>query len=111
VFRLCLCNCGPIVHTPDDNRVNTNRGGMILTEENRRTWIKTCPIATLSTKNAECNNLGPNQGLRSVKRTTNRQRKARFIIGFIALGSLGWAGDVARIEKIKKNLVGKTRRK
>jgi hypothetical protein len=46
-------------------------GGMILTGENRRTGTKTCPSATLSTKNPTWINPGANPGLRGERPATN----------------------------------------
>jgi hypothetical protein len=46
-------------------------GGMILTGENRRTRRKTCPNATLSTKNPTCIDLGVNLGLHGERPATN----------------------------------------
>jgi hypothetical protein len=44
---------------------------MILTEENRRTRIKTCSSATLSTTNSTWTVLGANLGLHDEKLVTN----------------------------------------
>jgi hypothetical protein len=44
-----------------------SHGGMILTEENRRTRRKTRPSATLSFTNPTWNELGANSGLRGEK--------------------------------------------
>jgi hypothetical protein len=49
-----------------------SRGGMILTEESRRTRRKTCPIAILSTTNSTRIEPGTNPGLRDEKPVTNR---------------------------------------
>jgi hypothetical protein len=46
---------------------------MILTLGNRRTRRKTCPIATLSTKNPTWTDLGANPGLSGDRPATNRQ--------------------------------------
>jgi hypothetical protein len=45
---------------------------MILIEENRRTRIKMCPSATLSTTNPTWTDLDANPGLRGKKPATNR---------------------------------------
>jgi hypothetical protein len=45
---------------------------MIVTGENRRTRIKTCPSATLSTKNTTWIDPGANPGLRGERPATNR---------------------------------------
>jgi hypothetical protein len=47
-------------------------GGIILTEENRRTWIVTCPNATLSTTNPTQIYPNPKPGLRWERPATNR---------------------------------------
>jgi hypothetical protein len=53
LVRLCLCGTaaanGPFVHPPDIREWLRSSGGMMLTRENRRTWEKTYPNATLST--------------------------------------------------------------
>jgi hypothetical protein len=49
-----------------------NDGGMILTEENRRTQRNICPSATLSTTNPTWNDPGVNPGLRGERPATNR---------------------------------------
>jgi hypothetical protein len=46
-------------------------GGMILTGENRRTWRKTCPSATLYTTNPTWIDPGANPGLRGERPATN----------------------------------------
>jgi hypothetical protein len=43
-----------------------------IDRENRRTRIKTCPSATLSTTNPTCTDQGANPGLRSERPATNR---------------------------------------
>jgi hypothetical protein len=48
-----------------------NRGGLILTEQNRRTRRKTCPSATLSTKNSTRTDRGSNPDLRGDRSATN----------------------------------------
>jgi hypothetical protein len=45
-----------------------NNGGMILTEKNRATWIKTCPKATFFNTNPAWTDLGTNPGIRGEKR-------------------------------------------
>jgi hypothetical protein len=44
---------------------------MILTEENRRTWRKTCPSATLSTTNSTWIDPSANPGLSGERKATN----------------------------------------
>jgi hypothetical protein len=46
-------------------------GGMISTGENRRTWRKTCPSATLSTTNPTWIDLGAIPGVRGEGPATN----------------------------------------
>jgi hypothetical protein len=48
-----------------------NDGGIILTEENRRTRRKTCSSATLSTTNTTWIDTGANPGLRGERPATN----------------------------------------
>jgi hypothetical protein len=48
-----------------------NHGRMILTGENRSTWRKTCPSATLSTTNYTWIDLGVNPGLCVERLATN----------------------------------------
>jgi hypothetical protein len=48
-----------------------NDGGMIPTGENRRTWRRTCPRATLSTTNPMWIDQGANPGLRGERPATN----------------------------------------
>jgi hypothetical protein len=48
-----------------------SNNGMTVTGEKHRTWRKTCPSATLSTKNPTWTALGMNPGLRSEKPTIN----------------------------------------
>jgi hypothetical protein len=48
-----------------------SHGGMILTEENRRTWRKTCPSDALCT-NLTGTDHGANSGLRGERSATNR---------------------------------------
>jgi hypothetical protein len=45
---------------------------MKLTGENRSTWGKACPSATLSTTNPTWTDLGLNPGLRGERLATNR---------------------------------------
>jgi hypothetical protein len=45
---------------------------MKLTGENRNTWGKTCPSATLSTTNPTWTDLGSNSALRGERPATNR---------------------------------------
>jgi hypothetical protein len=47
---------------------------MKLTGENRSTWGKTCPSATLSTTNPAWTGPGPNPGLRGGRPAANRLR-------------------------------------
>ena len=48
-----------------------SNGGMILTGENRNTWMKVCPRANLSTTNFTRTDLGSNSGLHSGRPATN----------------------------------------
>jgi hypothetical protein len=61
---------GPNVHPPDDMSLESD-GGMILTEDNRRTRRKTYPSATFSTTNPTCTDPGANPGLRGERPATN----------------------------------------
>jgi len=47
-------------------------GGMILTRENRNTWRKLCPSATLSITNVTWSALGSKRGLRGQRPATDR---------------------------------------
>jgi hypothetical protein len=47
-------------------------GGMILTGENRRTRIKTCPSVTFSTTNPSWTDSDANPGLRGKRSAANR---------------------------------------
>jgi hypothetical protein len=72
--RPCLCRTadanGPIVHPTDDIWMWSNCG-ITMTGENRRTWRKTCPSATLSTTNPTWAALGANSALHGEKPVTN----------------------------------------
>jgi hypothetical protein len=74
--RLCLCGTVPLTDPLSISQMIQewiwSSGGMILTGENRRTWRKSCPSATLSTTNRTWTDLGENSVLHSKKPETNR---------------------------------------
>jgi hypothetical protein len=58
-------------------------GGMILTGQNRITWRKTCPSATLSITNLTWTDTGANPGLRCQRSATGCIATNDFLLYFV----------------------------